>query len=228
MNRALSSRILIIDDERAIRNILRLHLVNNGFEVAEAATGQDGLKNAEEFHPHLIILDLGLPDMNGLDVLRALRRWTTVPVIVLTVNDAEAAKVALLDAGADDYLTKPFGTPELLARVRVSLRHHQDSEATPVFRSGDLEVNINTREIRRGDQPVKLTSTEYELLRTLVRHRGKVVPQTQLLMGVWGRTAIDQTHYLRIYVAQLRKKIESDSAHPSHILTEPGIGYRIV
>ena len=222
------SRILIVDDEKAIRNILRLHLVNNGFEVAEAVMGEDGLKLAEEFHPHLIILDLGLPDMGGIDVLRALRRWTTVPVIVLTVNDAESAKVALLDAGADDYLTKPFGTPEFLARVRVSLRHHQDSEATPIFKSGDLEVNINTREIKRGDRVIKLTSTEYELLRALVRHRGKVVPQTHLLVGVWGRTAIDQTHYLRIYVAQLRKKIEIDSAHPTHILTEPGIGYRIV
>ncbi len=222
------SRILIIDDEKAIRNILRLHLVNNGFEVAEAATGEDGLKLAEEFHPHLIILDLGLPDKIGIDVLRALRRWTMVPVIVLTVNDAESAKVALLDAGADDYLTKPFGTPELLARVRVSLRHHQDSEATPIFKSGDLEVNINTREIKRGDRVIKLTSTEYELLRALVRHRGKVVPQTHLLVGVWGRTAVDQTHYLRIYVAQLRKKIEPDSSHPMHILTEPGIGYRIV
>lgn len=221
-------RVLIVDDEAAIRNVLRLSLVNQGFQIAEAECGQRGLELAAEFHPHLIILDLGLPDMNGLQVLKSLRQWTSIPVIVLTVTDDEATKVSLLDAGADDFLTKPFGLPELLARVRVSLRHHNAAEATPVFKSGSLEVDLNKRMVTVESKTIKLTATEYELLSVLVRHNGKVVPQTQLLTGVWGKTAVDQTHYLRIYVAQLRKKIESDSSHPEHILTEPGVGYRIV
>jgi two-component system KDP operon response regulator KdpE len=221
-------RILIVDDEVAIRNILRLSLVNQGFEIDEASDGKSGLEKAADFHPHLIILDLGLPDINGIDVLIALRKWTKIPVIILTVTDDETTKVALLDAGADDYLTKPFGTPELLARVRVSLRHHNAIEATPVFVSGELEVDLNNRQVKLRSEVIKLTATEYELLSILVRNHGKVVPQTQLLTGVWGKNAADQTHYLRIYVGQLRKKIEADTTHPLHILTEPGIGYRIV
>lgn len=221
-------RILIVDDEAAIRNILHISLVNQGYEVAEADSGKDGLDKAATFHPHLIILDLGLPDLNGLDVLKSLRQWTSIPVIILTVTDDEPTKVALLDAGADDYLTKPFGTPELLARVRVSLRHHSEVEATPVFKSGDLEVDLNKKLVKVRGQTVKLTATEYDLLSVLIRNQGRVVPQDQLLTRVWGKNSSGQTHYLRIYVAQLRKKIESDTAHPEHILTEPGIGYRIV
>ncbi len=221
-------RILVIDDEVAIRNILRLSLVNQGFEIAEADNGKSGLEKATEFHPHLIILDLGLPDINGVEVLKSLRQWTTIPVIILTVTDDETTKVSLLDAGADDYLTKPFGTPELLARVRVSLRHHNAVEATPLFTSGDLEVDLNKRQVKVKSEIVKLTATEYELLSVLVRSHGKVVPQAQILTVVWGKNAADQTHYLRIYIGQLRKKIEIDSSHPVHILTEPGIGYRIV
>ena len=224
---AANSRILIVDDEPAIRNILRLSLMNQGFEIAEAENGQNALDQAAQFHPHLVILDLGLQDMNGLEVLKSLRQWTTVPVIVLTVSDEESTKVALLDAGADDYLTKPFGTPELLARVRVSLRNHGAVEATPIFKSGDLEIDLSKREVKIKTELIKLTATEFNLLSILVRNQGKVVPQTQLLKGVWGEHASDQTHYLRIYVAQLRKKIEIDTAHPQHILTEPGIGYRI-
>lgn len=222
------SRILVIDDEAAIRNVLRLSLSNQGFEVAAAETGRLGLEKAAEFHPHLIVLDLGLPDMDGLDALKSLRQWTTIPIIILTVTDEESTKVALLDAGADDYLTKPFGMPELLARVRVSLRHHNSVEATPVFVSEELEVDLNKRSVKVAGNPVKLTATEYGLLSLLVRSHGKVVSQTQLLNGVWGKNASDQTHYLRIYIAQLRKKLEGDSSNPKHILTEPGIGYRIV
>jgi two-component system KDP operon response regulator KdpE len=221
------ARILIIDDELAIRNLLRLSLTNQGFEIADADRGQLGLDKATEFHPHLIILDLGLPDMGGLEVLKGLRKWTTIPVIILTVNDDETTKVALLDAGADDYLTKPFGTPELLARVRVALRRH-GQEATPVFKSGDLEIDLSVRQVKVGSLNVKLTATEFELLSVLVRNQGRVVPQAQLLTEVWGKFATEETHYLRIYVGQLRKKIESDSSHPKHILTDPGIGYRIV
>lgn len=228
MNRDVSAKILIIDDEKAVRDVLRVNLTSAGFVTAEAERGALGLTAASEFHPHLILLDLGLPDMHGLDVLKALRKWTEIPVIVLTVVDDQAAKVALLDAGADDYLTKPFGTPELLARVRVSLRHHPAREATPLFQSGTLQVDINARRVERAGETVKLTGTEFELLAALVRSAGRVVPQAQLLRQIWGAAASDQTHYLRIYVGQLRKKLEQDPARPQHILTEPGLGYRIV
>lgn len=223
-----SYRILVIDDEAAIRRLLTLSLENQGFQVAQAETGKGGLDRASNFHPHLIFLDLGLPDMHGLEVLKSLRTWTSIPVIVLTVNDDESTKVALLDAGADDYLTKPFGIPEMLARVRVGLRHHGAIEATPIFKSGNLEVDLNKRQVSVDERPIRLTATEYDLLSVLVRNQGKVVSQAQLLSSVWGKHQVDQTHYLRIYIAQLRKKIEGDSTHPVHILTEPGIGYRIV
>jgi two-component system KDP operon response regulator KdpE len=220
-------KILVIDDEEAIRSILRLSLSPQEFEVAESASGRAGLVWAAEFHPHLVILDLGLPDINGLDFLKELRRWTMVPVIVLTVNDEETVKVALLDGGADDYLTKPFGTSELLARIRVSLRHHDRVEATPIFVSDDLRVDLNKRLVEVSGESIKLTATEFDILCILIRSNGKVVPQSQLLSSVWGRVAVDQPHYLRIYIGQLRKKLEEDPSAPVHILTEPGIGYRI-
>lgn len=223
-----TKRILIIDDEPAIRSVLRLCLESENYAISERQTGQSGIEGAEEFHPHLIILDLGLPDMPGLEVLKKLRKWTLVPIIILTVADEERTKVELLDAGANDYLTKPFGTKELLARVRVALRSHNFIEATPVFESDDLFVDLNQRLVRKRGEVLKLTSTEFELLSILVRNSGKVVPQTQLLKEIWGKTALDQTHYLRIYIGQLRKKIESEFSSPKHILTEPGVGYRIV
>ncbi|MEQ1877571.1 MAG: response regulator [Bdellovibrionia bacterium] len=222
------SRILVVDDEPAIRNLLKVSLEAHKFEIALAENGANGLKLAAEFHPHLVILDLGLPDMNGLEVLKKLREWTTIPVLILTVSDDEPTKVRLLDAGADDYLSKPFGTPELLARIRVGLRHHNSVEATPIFRSGTIEVDLNSRSVKVGDQPVKLTSTEFELLKALVRNHGKVVHQDQLLKEVWGPGAAEQSHYLRIYIGQLRKKLESNPAQPQHLITEPGIGYRII
>ncbi len=224
----MSSRILIIDDEAGIRNVVRPSLQAIDLQVAEAETGKGGLEKAASFHPHLIILDLGLPDMNGLEVLKELRKWTRVPIIILTVNDDEQAKVRLLDAGADDYITKPFGVPELLARVRVGLRNHGAIEATPVFQSGDLEVDLNSRSVRVQDKQVKLTATEFEVLARLVRDQGKVVPQRLLMVQIWGITAEDKTHFLRIYINQLRKKIERDPANPVHILTEPGVGYRLI
>ena len=221
-------RILVVDDESAIRNMLSVSLVANGFEVGLAASGNEALKVAAEFHPHLIILDLGLPDMNGLQVLKALRQWTDIPVVVLTVNDDEGTKVELLDAGADDYLTKPFSVPELLARIRVGLRRHHLAEATPIFRSGNIEVDLNKHKVQVNAVQIKLTTTEYELLSRLVRENGRVVSQIQLLNDVWGAQATEQIQYLRIYIGLLRKKLEPDPSAPVHILTEPGVGYQIV
>lgn len=222
------NRILVIDDESAIRNLLKVSLETHGFQTKLAENGTIGIQFASEFHPHLVILDLGLPDMNGLDVLKRLREWTTIPVIVLTVTDDEVTKVKLLDAGADDYLTKPFGIPELLARIRVGLRHHHSVEATPIFRSGELEVDLNGRSVKVKNEVVKLTATEFELLKTLVRNQGRVVHAEQLLREVWGPGATDQSHYLRIYIGQLRKKLESNPSTPKHLITEPGVGYRII
>ena len=221
-------RILIIDDESAIREMLRTHLSIAPYKILEAETGEGGLSKARSVHPHLIILDLGLPDKNGFEVLKELRQWTQVPVIVLTVNDDERIKVQLLDAGADDYLTKPFGLQELLARVRVSLRNRGLIEATALFQSGDLVVDLNQHQVYRQGNLVKLTNTEFELLRCLVREPGKVISQMHLLKQVWGAATEDQSHYLRIYINQLRKKIEVNPSQPQHILTEPGVGYRII
>jgi two-component system, OmpR family, KDP operon response regulator KdpE len=221
-------RILVIDDESAIRNMLRLNLENSGFKIGEADSGEAGLAQAASFHPHLIILDLGLPDMTGLEVLKRLRKWTSIPILILTVTDDEEMKVLLLDAGADDYLTKPFGIPELTARIRVGLRNRRAVEATPLFQSGDLEVDLNAASVKVSGRDVKLTTTEYELLKILVREQGKVVPQHVLLVSVWGPNGAQQSHYLRIYIGQLRKKIENDPSTPRHIVTESGVGYRLV
>ncbi len=221
-------RILLIDDEQAIRNIVKMSLEANGYKICEAVDGKSGIAKVCEFHPHLVLLDLGLPDTSGYEVLKALRKWTRVPIIILTVTDEEQVKVKLLDAGADDYLTKPFGAYELLARVRVALRNIGLIEATPVFRSGELEVDLSRKKVIVADKEVKLTATEYEVLSRLVRDHGKVISQTQLLKQIWGSIAEDQSHYLRIYVNQLRKKIEKNPSEPKHLLTEPGVGYRLV
>lgn len=221
-------RVLIIDDEQAIRNILRIGLKSAGYQVAEASDGTAGIQKIEAFHPHLVLLDLGLPDMNGFEVLKELRKWSRVPVIILTVTDDEQTKVKLLDAGADDYLTKPFGTNELLARVRVVIRNIGLVEATPIFCSDDLHVDLTNRKVLVSGDEVKLTATEFEVLSRLVREHGKAVSQTLLLKQIWGASSEDQTHYLRIYVNQLRKKIERNPSEPKHILTEPGVGYRLV
>ncbi len=220
-------RILVIDDELAIRRFLKISLEAEGHTYIEAGTGQDGLVAAATQRPELIILDLGLPDMDGSVVLKRLREWSPVPVIVLTVKDSETDKVALLDAGADDYLTKPFGVPELLARLRVALRHKQSAVAEPVLRTADLQVDFTDRTVSIRGEIVRLTATEYELLRILAQHAGKVVTQRQLLKEIWGPQAVDQSQYLRVYIAQLRKKLERDPSSPDLIITEPGVGYRL-
>ncbi len=219
--------ILVIDDEIQIRRFLRISLEANGYVVIETATGQDGINGVAQRRPDLVILDLGLPDMDGLDVLRRLREWTAVPVIVLSVRDSDRIKVAALDAGADDYLTKPFSPEELMARLRVMQRRVGAAQESPVFTTGKLKVDLNRRVVTVNEEIVKLTPTEYALLRYLVRNAGKVVTHRQILREVWGPEYMDETHYLRVYFAQLRQKIEDDSSIPRLILTEPGVGYRL-
>ena len=221
-------RVLVIDDEQTIRNLLRSSIGANGYKIAEAKDAKGGIELTASFHPHLVILDLGLPDMHGLELLKELRRWTKVPVIVLTATDDERMKVTLLDSGADDYLTKPFGVQELMARIRVAIRTHGMIEATPVFQSGNLSIDLNQQQVKVNGSDVKLTITEFEVLKILAREHGKVVSQAQLLRQVWGATAVDQGHYVRIYINQLRKKLELDPANPRHIVTEPGVGYRLI
>jgi two-component system KDP operon response regulator KdpE len=219
---------LVIDDEPQIRRLLRITLEGNGYRVVEAATGKEGLLQAAQSRPEVILLDLGLPDMDGADVLKRLREWTRLPVVVLTVRDHEADKITALDAGADDYVTKPFSTGELLARLRAALRHSQPQGADALFSSGDIEVDLSARVVRKRKQEVKLTPTEYALLRLFITHAGKVLTHRQLLGEVWGANAVEQTHYLRVHIAHLREKLESDPSLPSLIVTESGIGYRLV
>jgi two-component system KDP operon response regulator KdpE len=223
--------IIVVEDEPDIRRFLRAALLSSGYRLVEATTGQEGLQAAETRQPDLIILDLGLPDMDGLDVIRRLRAWTVVPIIVLSAKGQETVKVAALDAGADDYIAKPFGVSELLARMRVSLRHADRSEQggiTPVFATGDLQVDFAQRRVRIKGKDVHLTPIEYRLLTTLAKHAGKVLTRNQLLTEVWGRPYADQVHYLHVHMAQLRRKIEGNPTRPRYLLTEPGVGYRLV
>jgi two-component system KDP operon response regulator KdpE len=221
------SVVLIIDDEIQIRRLLRVSLEANGYRVYEVASGNDGLTLAAALRPDVVILDLGLPDMDGLDALRRLREWSHSPVVVLSVRDADEDKIAVLDAGADDYVTKPFSMGELLARLRVAQRHGQSTSESPIFESGRLAVDLQHRLVTVDGQVVKLTVTEYALLRELVQHAGKVLTHRQLLRAVWGPEYETETQYLRVYVTMLRRKLETDPANPALILTEPGVGYRL-
>lgn len=217
---------LVIDDEVQIRRLLRLTLEAHGYRVFEAATGQEGITEAAQRQPDLVLLDLGLPDLDGIAVLKRLREWSRVPVVVLSVREREEDKIAALDAGADDYVTKPFSTGELLARVRVARRHAQPAAEVTVFRSGDLQVDLTARVVTLKDKEVKLSATEYSLLRLFVQHAGKVLTHRQILREVWGPNQVEQTHYLRVYVAHLREKLEANPAEPVWFVTEPGVGYR--
>lgn len=224
---ALRPTVLVIDDELQIRRLLRACLEGNGYRVLEAASGQEGISQAAQRPPDLILLDLGLPDLDGVTVLKRLREWSRIPIVVLSVRDREEDKVAALDNGADDYVTKPFGAAELLARLRVAQRHIMPAGESPIFRSGDLEVDLPGRVVKLRGEEVKLTATEYSLLRLFVQHAGKVLTHSQILKEVWGPSYVAQTHYLRVYVAHLREKLEADAANPRLITTEPGIGYRL-
>lgn len=220
-----SSRVaLIIDDEKQIRRLLRMALEGAAHQVFEAETGQSGLEAIVYRRPDVVLLDLGLPDMEGVKVLRRLREWSDVPVLILSVRDEADEKVAALDAGADDYVTKPFDTAELLARVRVIQRRSLTESNEPVFQSGSLCVDFSSRQVKLGGNEIKLTPTEYSLLRVLVQNAGKVVTHRQLLRTVWGEKAESQAQYLRVYVTHLRKKLEADA---KLIKTEVGIGYRL-
>ncbi len=220
------ARVLIIDDESQIRKMLKVALTAHKYHINEAPTGQDGLNQAALFHPDLIILDLGLPDMNGLDVLRELREWTTVPIIVLSVRESENDKVAALDLGADDYITKPFGMGELLARIRVAIRHAVKSDTEPVISCGSLTIDMAHRQVTVDKSEIRLTPTEYDLLKHLITHAGKVLTHRQLLKAIWGIDYQQKDHYLRVYIRQIRRKIEKDPTRPEFIITEPGVGYR--
>lgn len=221
------SAILLVEDDPALRRALRTTLRSRDFEVLEAATGESAIVLAADRRPDVVILDLGLPDLDGLDVLRQLRAFSDVPVIVLTARDEQSEKVRSLDAGADDYVTKPFDTEELLARIRAALRRVPNATLQPVVvRIDDLEIDLVRRQVTRADAPVHLTRTELTLLEQLVREPGKLLTQEYLLREVWGPGYGTESNYLRVYVGQLRKKLGDDAARPRLILTEPGIGYR--
>jgi two-component system KDP operon response regulator KdpE len=221
-------RVLVVDDEPQIRRFLRVSLVAQGYRISEAASGEEALTKTASENPDLIILDLGLPDLDGQEVIRRLREWTAIPIIVLSVRERESEKVKALDHGADDYITKPFGMDELMARIRAALRHRLQAEVKePIFRTGDVTVDLARRIVTVAGQEVKLTPKEYDLLRVLVTYAGRVLTHQQLLRAVWGPGYSNEAQYLRVYIGQLREKIEADPAQPKHILTEPGVGYRL-
>lgn len=223
----LGLRVLVVDDEPAIRRFLRTSLTAHGNEVFEAKTGQEALALVVAHRPDLIILDLGLPDMDGVQVTKRLREWSKIPIIILSVREHETDKVAALDAGADDYLTKPFGLDELLARMRTAIRHTMVSAEAPRFVCDDLIMDMERRIVTVAGNEVQLTPTEYDLLRVLATHAGRVLTHHQLLREVWGVTSPQDMHMVRVNVSNLRHKIEQDPTRPHYILTEPGVGYRL-
>ncbi len=220
------TRILVVDDDPGLLRALAINLRARHFDVDTAADGATALRRAAETHPDLVVLDLGLPDIDGTEVVAGLRGWTSVPVVVLSARDGEWVKVDALDAGADDYVTKPFGMDELLARIRAALRRATPEPTAPVVATPHFTVDLAARRVTRDGQPVRLTPTEWHLLEILVRNPGKLVTQQQLLRDVWGPAYDGQTNYLRVYLAQLRRKLEPTPARPRYLLTEPGIGYR--
>lgn len=220
--------IMVVEDELALRRLLRGTLEDAGYRYLEAETGQQAIRLASQQPPDLVLLDLGLPDLDGLEVLARLRDWLAAPVIILSARDQEKQKIAALDQGADDYLTKPFSTGELLARIRVALRHsHQGETKSSTFTVGDLRVDLSGRHVFVRDTEVHLTPLEYKLLTTLIRHAGKVLTHRVLLKEVWGPNHTHENHYLRVFMATLRRKIEIDPSEPRYLLTEPGVGYRL-
>ncbi|MCA9634223.1 MAG: response regulator [Myxococcales bacterium] len=222
--------ILVVEDERQMMRFLRTSLTTHGYRIAEATSATEALAQATTRNPDVVLLDLGLPDMDGIEVARQLRGWSKTPILVLSARDQEDDKIQALDAGADDYLTKPFGVGELLARIRVSLRHVAQAapgHEEPVFISGDLEVDRAARRVFVRKREVHLTPTEFKLLSELIRHAGKVVTHRHLLREVWGVAHLENVHYVRVFMSQLRQKVEEDPARPRYLLNEPGVGYRL-
>jgi two-component system KDP operon response regulator KdpE len=223
------TRVLIVEDERGLRKALGINLRARDYEVTVAEDGRSALTAASREPPDAVVLDLGLPDIDGVEVIEGLRGWTQAPIIVLSARTGEPDKVVALDAGADDYVTKPFGMDELLARLRAALRRTAAADDLPLIETESFTVDLAAKEARGGDgEPVRLTPTEWHVLEVLVRNEGKLVPQRQLLQEVWGPNYETETNYLRVYLAQLRRKLEPDPSHPRHLITEPGIGYRFV
>jgi two-component system KDP operon response regulator KdpE len=222
------TRILIVEDEPGLRRALTINLRARRYDVVAAADGAAALAAAASEPPDLVILDLGLPDMDGTEVIEGLRGWSRAPIIVLSARQAQGDKVVALDVGADDYMTKPFGMDELLARLRAALRRSGADEQAPIVETASFAVDLAAKQARANGEPVHLTPTEWHLLEVLIRHEGKLVPRKQLLQEVWGPAYETETNYLRVYMAQLRRKLEVDPAHPRHLLTEPGMGYRFV
>ena len=222
------SKLLVIEDETPLRRALRIFLEAHDYTVVIAANGTEGLALAAREHPDVVILDLGLPDMDGVAVATALRGWSNVPIVVLSARDAESVKVAALDAGADDYVTKPFGMNEFLARVRAALRRATTGEEAPIITTPDFTIDLGAKRVRRAESEVHLTPTEWQIVEVLARNSGKLVPQQQLLQQVWGPEYERETHYLRIYMSQIRRKLEPDPSRPRYFITEPGMGYRFV
>lgn len=220
-------RVLVVDDETSIRRYLRAALSAQGFTIYEAANGQEAINAVVSYHPDLIILDLGLPDFDGVEVTRRLREWSQTPIIILSVREAENDKIAALDAGADDYLTKPFSTGELMARMRVALRRMTGTADEPILQVDNLKMDVSRRLVTVDDSQISLTPTEYEILRLLLQHAGKVLTHHQLLRQVWGTAYESEMHILRVNISNLRRKIEPDPSRPHYLLTEPGVGYRI-
>ena len=218
--------ILVVDDERSIRRFLTASL-SGLYEVVQTSDGEEALRAVVNEKPDLLILDLGLPDIDGVEVTRRLREWTQIPIIVVSVREQESDKIAALDAGADDYLTKPFGAGELMARIRVALRRSAQPDSQVVFTSDDLTVDLSSRTVSVNGNEISLTPTEYDILRALVQHAGKVLTHRQLLHTVWGIAYEDENHLLRVNVSNLRRKVEKDPARPQHVITEPGVGYRL-
>jgi two-component system, OmpR family, KDP operon response regulator KdpE len=220
------SRVLVVDDEPQILRALGINLRARGYEVDLAPDGERALDVAARHHPDVVVLDLGLPGIDGVDVIRGLRGWSQVPIVVLSVRDAEGDKVAALDAGADDYVTKPFGMDELLARLRAALRRTIPSEEEALVETADFTIDLTAKKVRRDGEEIRLTPTEWHLVEVLVRNRGRLVAQTQLLQEVWGPQYHDETNYLRVFMAQVRRKLEPEPAQPRYFITEPGMGYR--
>jgi two-component system KDP operon response regulator KdpE len=225
----LAPLVLVIDDETAMRRFLKVSLDSSGYRCFEAATAADGLAQAASRNPDLVLLDLGLPDLDGIDVTARLREWAKMPILVISARGQEEDKVRALDAGADDYLTKPFGVNELLARIRVALRHAHGAAgpSSPVLELGGLKLDLDRRQVFIDGREVHLTPIEYKLLALLARHAGKVLTHRQILRDVWGPNQSEHTHYVRVHMAELRKKIEANPARPAYLVTEPGVGYRL-